>query len=45
MSEAVHEEREDAEAEAERGADHLSDLADGSGCTEIWEHLSEQRDD
>jgi hypothetical protein len=25
--------------------DHLSDLADGSGCTEIWEHLSERRDD
>ncbi|WP_132059132.1 hypothetical protein [Halorussus amylolyticus] len=23
---------------------HLSDLADGSGCTEIWEHLSEQRE-
>lgn len=24
---------------------HLSDLADGSGCTEIWEYLSEQRED
>ena len=23
---------------------HLDDVADGSGCTEIWEHLSEQRD-
>ena len=22
---------------------HLDDVADGSGCTEIWEHLSEQR--
>ncbi len=22
---------------------HLSDLSDGAGCTEIWEHLSEQR--
>ena len=43
MSKAVQEEREAAEAEAED--DHLSDLADGSGCTEIWEHLSEQRDD
>jgi hypothetical protein len=25
--------------------DHLADLADGSGCTEIWEHLSRRRDD
>lgn len=23
--------------------DHLQDLADGAGCTEIWEHLSEGR--
>ncbi|WP_224333601.1 hypothetical protein [Haloprofundus halobius] len=23
--------------------DHLSDLEDGVGCTEIWEHLSERR--
>ncbi|KTG08804.1 hypothetical protein AUR64_13360 [Haloprofundus marisrubri] len=25
--------------------DHLSDLEDGAGCTEIWEHLSERRAD
>ena len=25
--------------------DHLDDVEDGCGCTEIWEHLSEQRDD
>jgi len=25
-------------------SDHLSDLEDGAGCTEIWEKLSEQRD-
>jgi hypothetical protein len=25
--------------------DHLDDLPDGSGCTEIWEHLSEDRVD
>ncbi|ERG96113.1 hypothetical protein [Haloquadratum walsbyi] len=25
-------------------SDHLDDLADGAGCTEIWEHLSEGRD-
>ena len=23
---------------------HLNDLEDGSGCTEIWEHLSERRE-
>jgi hypothetical protein len=23
--------------------DHLDDLADGCGCAEIWEHLSERR--
>lgn len=26
-----------------RDDDHLSDLPDGCGCTEIWEHLSERR--
>jgi hypothetical protein len=25
------------------GDDHLSDIEDGCGCTEMWEHLSEQR--
>lgn len=24
--------------------DHLTDVPDGSGCTEIWEHLSSDRD-
>jgi hypothetical protein len=24
---------------------YLSELPDGAGCTEIWEHLSEQRDE
>lgn len=23
---------------------HLADIADGAGCTEIWERLSERRD-
>lgn len=32
-----------AEAEEESDADHLNDLEDGAGCTEIWEHLSERR--
>ncbi len=26
-------------------ADHLDDVEDGCGCTEVWEHLSEHRDD
>lgn len=28
-----------------RDDDHLHDLEDGAGCTEIWEKLSEQRDE
>jgi hypothetical protein len=24
--------------------DHLDDVEDGCGCTEIWEHLSERRE-
>lgn len=24
--------------------DHLSDVADGCGCAEVWEHLSERRE-
>lgn len=24
---------------------HLDELPDGAGCTEIWEHLSDGRDD
>ncbi len=24
---------------------HLDDVEDGCGCTEIWEHLSEQREE
>jgi hypothetical protein len=23
--------------------EHLADLADGCGCAEVWEHLSERR--
>jgi hypothetical protein len=25
--------------------DHLAEVPDGAGCTEIWEHLSEDRTD
>jgi hypothetical protein len=34
----------DAETDDEAATDHLDDVEDGSGCTEIWEHLSEQRE-
>lgn len=30
---------------SERTTDeHLQDVPDGAGCTEIWEHLSHERD-
>ena len=28
----------------EQATDHLDDVEDGCGCTEIWEHLSERRE-
>jgi hypothetical protein len=34
----------DIETEEERADSHLDDVEDGCGCTEIWEHLSEQRE-
>ncbi|MFC7076547.1 hypothetical protein [Haloarcula halophila] len=35
----------DAENELEEPTtDHLDDVEDGCGCTEIWEHMSEQRE-
>ena len=33
-------ERSTVEADTE----HLADLADGCGCAEVWEHLSERRE-
>jgi len=30
--------------EDQNGTCHLDDVEDGCGCTEIWEHMSEQRD-
>ncbi|WP_332897764.1 hypothetical protein [Haladaptatus sp. CMSO5] len=34
----------DSEQANDHDASHLDDLEDGSGCTEIWEKLSEQRE-
>ncbi|WP_201293956.1 hypothetical protein [Natronorubrum halalkaliphilum] len=36
----------DHEQEAdERDDAHLDDLEEGAGCTEIWEHLAEKRNE
>lgn len=32
-----------ARADPDPEYDHLDDVADGSGCTEIWEQLSDRR--
>jgi hypothetical protein len=34
---------EDGEVEAD--TEHLDELPDGSGCAEVWEHVSTERDD
>ncbi|MCU4799478.1 hypothetical protein OB920_03710 [Halobacteria archaeon HArc-gm2] len=49
-SEAVAEEVESAADDASRADsraedDHLAGVEDGCGCTEVWEHLSENRAD
>jgi hypothetical protein len=35
----------DPQEDEEQATKHLDDLADGCGCAEIWEHLSERRED
>jgi hypothetical protein len=32
------------DADSARDDEHLADVEEGAGCTEIWEHLSERRD-
>lgn len=34
----------DAKPDEKTRDDHLNGVEDGCGCTEIWEHLSEQRE-
>ncbi|ADB60117.1 hypothetical protein Htur_1226 [Haloterrigena turkmenica DSM 5511] len=36
---------DDQEAEADTDTDHLDEVPDGAGCVEIWEKISEARDD
>jgi hypothetical protein len=38
---AAADESSDRDADGDRN--HLTGVEDGSGCTEIWEHLSERR--
>lgn len=33
------------EAEEEQVDEHLEDVEDGCGCAEVWEHLSDQREE
>ncbi|MFC6954156.1 hypothetical protein [Halorubellus litoreus] len=35
----------DEDRSGDRDDAHLRDVDPGAGCTEIWEHLSETRDD
>ena len=35
----------DGGTRAREGDDHLRDVPDGAGCTEIWEYLSERASD
>ncbi|MDQ2051192.1 hypothetical protein RBH26_11940 [Natronolimnohabitans sp. A-GB9] len=35
----------DDEQDNVRDDAHLNDIEEGAGCTEIWEHLAEQRDE
>lgn len=38
--------RSDEESEAEDvDTSHLDNVEDGCGCTEIWEHMSDERDE
>ena len=34
-----------ADGETRTEDEHLADVEDGCGCTEVWEHLSENRAD
>lgn len=49
MTDAPNESETDAEDEQydehheEHHDEHLENIDDGAGCTEIWEHLSENR--
>jgi len=35
----------DGDTRADADTDHLSDVPDGCGCAEVWEHTSDLRED
>ncbi len=45
MTNAAERSPESIEQDEERDDAHLDDIEEGAGCTEIWEHLAEQRED
>ena len=45
MTRVETEEEADDDREESRHDAHLRDVEPGAGCTEIWEHLSEERDE
>ncbi|WP_435334661.1 hypothetical protein [Haloarchaeobius sp. TZWWS8] len=53
MTRQKHDARDDEEQPESEGEtsrkhrhdEHLRDVEVGAGCTEIWEHLSDQRDE
>jgi len=45
QAEPVEERESDAEEPEDVDTSHLDDVEDGCGCAEVWEHLSEERDD
>ncbi|WP_246986043.1 hypothetical protein [Halorientalis marina] len=47
MTEQEHKQETDAQRDDEQdvSTDHLDDMEDGCGCAEVWEHMSERRED
>ncbi len=43
MSDAATPQSDDEDADRDDG--HLEDVEVGAGCTEIWEHLAEEREE
>lgn len=37
--------KDEDDDEEEEIREHLQDVDDGCGCAEVWEHMSEQRDE
>ncbi len=45
MTDAIECKPEPSEDDDERDDSHLDNIEEGAGCTEIWEHLAEQREE